>query len=146
MYDAAHRWVYVKVGLIVVTFVAAWFGTNQDFDPGIPLPQLAAAVFALGVLGMLMVIGIQAINPRSAAAWSYPQWTANPFSMKQPLQFFYFGGYFTLACGLGMLLQAMSAHAGAPRPAVVLTFFGAGLLAGGWCCTRVFRRKMAPRA
>src|SRR5690242_20222232 len=139
MYDAAHRWAYVKVGLIIVTFVTALFAQNQDFDPGIPLPQLAAAVFVLGVLGMLMVIGIQAINPRSAALWSYPHWTANPFSMKQPLQFFYFGGYFTLAGGFGMLLQAMSARAGVPIQAVTLTFFGAGLLAGVWCCTQIGR-------
>ena len=92
---------------------------------------------------MLFIIGIQAFNARSAAVWAYPHWTRNPFTMREPLQFFHFGGYFMLAGGVGGLVHYAydrSAHVTQP---VVLAAWGFGMLMGVRVCTLVFRRKMA---
>jgi len=88
-------WSFVRGTAIAASFLGSVFGTNRRaVDFGFPLQYVAVAAFAFGVIGMLFVIGIQAINPRSDAVWAYPRWTLNPFSMRQPLQLFHFGGYF----------------------------------------------------
>jgi hypothetical protein len=138
-------WVYVKSAVVAAALVEGFFEGGGVLDPGLPLGYFATGVFAFGVVGMLLVIGIQYLNPRSDAAWTYPQWAVNPLRTGQPLQFFYFAGYFFLAGGLGGLLRAMFVKASPLSEPVLATFTGAGVLVGVWSCTRVFRKKMAPR-
>ena len=65
-----------------------------------------------------------------------------PFRPGQPLQFFHFGGYFMLAAGVGALLRSLFVSAMPLAEPVLITFWGAGMLVGVWCCTRVFKKKM----
>jgi hypothetical protein len=55
--------------------------------------------FGSGVIAMVFVVGLQAINSRSAAVWTKPDWRVNPFSLKQPLQFFHMTGFTALSPG-----------------------------------------------
>jgi hypothetical protein len=135
-------WSYVRGATVTASFLGGLFGTARSVDFGMPLSYIAAAVFAFGVVGMLFVIGIQAFNPRSDAIWSYPGWVLNPFTMRQPLQFFHFGGYSFLAAGIGALLRSVFVRGTPLVEPIVFAFWGAGILVGVWCCTRVFRRKM----
>jgi hypothetical protein len=127
---------------VAASFLGGLFGTGRSIDFGMPLPYLAAAVFGFGVIGMLFIIGIQAFNSRSDAVWSYPKWALNPFSMRQPLQLFHFGGYFILAAGIGALLRSLFTSGVPLAEPIVFTFWGVGTLAGVWCCTRAFKHKM----
>ena len=127
---------------MAVSLLGGLFGTSRSVDFGVPLPYFAAAAFAFGVVGMLFIIGIQAFNPRSDAIWSHPRWELNPFTMRQPLQFFHFGGYFFLAAGVGALLRSVFVSGTPLAEPVAFTFWGAGILAGVWTCTWAFRRKM----
>ena len=135
-------WSYVRGAVVAASFLGGLFGTGPAIDFGFPLLYIAAAAFAYGVIGMLFVIGIQAFNSRSDAVWLYPRWALSPFSMRQPLQFFHFGGYFMLAAGVGALLRSAFSNRTALAEPIALTFWGAGILVGVWCCTRAFSRKM----
>lgn len=139
-----NRWLYIRSGLVAASFAGGVFGEGSLKDFGYPRPQLAVALFAFGVVGMLFVIGIQAFNPRSAATWAFPQWRLNPFTMRQPLQLFHFCGYFFLAAGMGALLRALVLGTVAGDEPIVFASWGAGIIAGVWCCSRVFSRKMEP--
>jgi hypothetical protein len=138
-----NGWPYVRVGLTAASFLGGAFAAEpQHIDFGYGLPEIAAAVFMFGIVGMLFVVGIQAFNPRSDAEWAYPNWALNPFRLGQPLQFFHFGGYFMLAAGVGALLRSLFVDAMPVAEPVLFTFCGAGVLVGVWCCTRVFKKKM----
>jgi len=138
-----HAWLYVRGALVLVALVSGMVSTHASgVDTGLPLWQIAFAVFVFGVVGMLFVIGIQAFNPRSASLWGYPSWSRNPFTMREPLQFFHFGGFFFLAAGLGALVRAVFMRSGLSFEPVVFACWGAGILVGVWLCTVVFRRKM----
>jgi hypothetical protein len=138
-----NPWPYVRGGIVTASFLGGALGTDHGIaDFGISLPAIAFGAFALGVVGMLLVVGIQAFNPRSDATWAYPKWTANPFRLGQPLQFFHLGGYFFLFAGIGALLRWLFVRETPLLEPIALSAWGAGILAGVWCCTRVFRRKM----
>jgi hypothetical protein len=138
-----NAWSYVRGGLIAASFLGGAFGADRRYvEFGYGVPEIAVAVFVFGIVGMLLVVGIQAFNPRSDAEWAYPKWTLNPFRPGQPLQFFHFVGYFFLAAGVGALLRSLFIHATPVSEPVVFTFWGAGILAGVWCCIRVFKKKM----
>ncbi len=127
---------------MAASFLGGLFGVPGSVEFGIPLPYIAAAVFAFGVIGMLFVVGIQAFNSRSDTVWFYPRWELNPFSVRQPLQMFHLGGYFMLAGGAGALLRSLFVGGTPLEEPILLTFWGAGILAGVWCCTRAFGHKM----
>lgn len=106
-----------------------------------PVPILGV-IFLFGIIGMLFVIGVQTINPRSATTWRAPSWNINPFLIKEPLQFFHFGGFYFLACGVGVLIRhALVSHNVAPNSFFLLAL-ASGVLVGVWLCCLVFRRKM----
>ena len=139
-----NAWPYVRVGLIAASFLGSAFAAEHQYvDFGYGLSEIAAAVFMFGIVGMLFVVGIQAFNPRSDAKWAYPSWTLNPFRLGQPLQLFHFSGYFVLAAGVGALLRSLFVDAMPLAEPILFTFWGAGMLVGVWCCTRVFKKKMA---
>jgi hypothetical protein len=135
-------WTYVRGAIVAASFLGGVSGTPRAIEVGFSLLQVAAAVFSFGVVGMLFVIGIQAFNSRSDAVWSYPSWSLTPFSLRQPLQLFHLGGYFMLAAGFGGLLRSAVTHDSPLVEPIVLAFWGAGMLTGIWCCTRLFSHKL----
>jgi hypothetical protein len=138
-----NAWPYVRGGVVAASFLGGILGTNRRVvELGISLPTIAFATFTLGIVGMLFVIGIQAFNPRSDAVWAYPKWTLNPFKLRQPLQFFHLGGYFFLLAGVGALSRWLLVRETPLAEPIAFSAWGAGILAGVWCCTRVFHKKM----
>jgi hypothetical protein len=138
-----NAWPYVRGGLVAASLLGGAFGSDwRQVDFGHGLPEIAAAVFVFGIVGMLFVVCIQAFNRRSDPEWFYPGWALNPFKLGQPLQFFHLGGYFIFAAGVGALLRSLFVPDMPLAEPVVLTFWGAGTLVGVWCCARIFRKKM----
>jgi disulfide bond formation protein DsbB len=135
-------WLYIRVAIIAFCFITGFIGTGRELETGYPLLYMAAYVFAFGVVGMLFVIGIQAFNSRSATVWSYPSWNHNPFTLREPLQFFNFGAHFMIASGLGGLLHVAYDRTTPIVEPVVLAVWGIGMLVGVRLCTLVFRHKM----
>ena len=96
--------------------------------------------FGFGMVAMVLVVGSQAINPRSAAAWTRPGWHANPFSLKQPVQFFHMAGFYFIVVGLTAIALAQIRHLTGLEPFLPVAL-GVGVLVGIRCCTALYRRK-----
>ena len=105
---------------------------------------ILAVVSLFGIVGLLFVIGIQASNPLSAKSWRYPSWSANPFSLSEPLQFFHLAGYFFLAMVLGRVAQLVVTGESVGFELLFPVAFGSGCIVGVHVCTMVFRKKMLP--
>lgn len=88
-------WLVIRAAVLLLGILSA-----QSFVPGPKSPfaggsdTLLLVFFGFGVIAMLLVVGLQAINPQSAGVWTKPNWYVNPFSLKQPLQFFHLMGFY----------------------------------------------------
>src|SRR5262245_51276970 len=134
------RWFYIRAALVVASFIAGVVGVERDVvETGGLLAQIALGAFAFGVVGILFIIGIQAFNPRSAAHWRYPSWVCNPFTLREPLQFFHFGGYFFLAAGIGGLLRFALDRSTPIFEPIVFACWGGGIVLGVRLCVALFR-------
>ncbi|MDM4769972.1 hypothetical protein [Solimonas sp. SE-A11] len=138
----------MKIGFIVrLSVVALSFAqgalTSQLVAPaeGVSASMLVV-VFLFGIVSMLFVVGMQRINPRSASVWRYPNWDINPFLLNEPLQFFHLGGYSFIAVGVGSALRLLVLGQAIPVSVMFAPAAGAGVLAGVYACTIVYRGKM----
>lgn len=136
-----NTWSTIRVTLVTIAFLGG-FSSLPPVSPEEVSIWLLLGVFVFGVLGMLFVIGIQRINPRSAPTWRYPSWSINPFSLREPLQFFHLGGFFMLASGVGLQLRMLVVDRMLWSSAYIFLAFGAGILGGVYACTVIYRSKM----
>lgn len=135
-------WAWVRIILLAVSFLAALLGPSALTDiPAIGWYDLVA-ILVLSALGLLFVIGLQALNSRSAPVWNVPSWEANPFQLTQPLQFFHLGGYFALSAGIGSILRSLINEWTLQPGTFMWMVLGIGLLTGVQLCVMVFRRKI----
>lgn len=135
-------WVIVRVILLILAFFQGVFSSQVSAPPEGGTTTLLLSVFGFGVFGMLFVVGIQRINPRSAPIWRYPSWFINPFLLSEPLQFFHLGGYFFLVIGAGSVLRQLFLGQDLGLSILFMPAFGAGILSGVYACTFVYRGKM----
>jgi hypothetical protein len=98
-------WMWFRLAAIVVVLIAGCFA------PLGPLAQPPLAwyvpiiVFVFCPIAMVIVFGVQRVNPRSAKVWHPPSWTRNPFDFRDPIQFFHFGAIITIAQGVVVLAR-----------------------------------------
>jgi hypothetical protein len=132
-----------------VVLLLGALGANS-FVPGPQSPfaggstTLLLAFFGFGVIAMVFVVGLQAVNPHSAAVWTKPDWRVNPFSLKQPLQFFHLVGLFFIVTGMAAVVITLLKHLVGLEPLLPIAL-GAGILLGARCCMALYRRKFSPR-
>lgn len=104
-------WSYVRIGLILVSVIAAFFA---PLEPQAVPPNGWGALLAIFIfcpIGIVIVLGMQAANPMSARVWRRPSWSLNPFNFREPLLLFHLGAYMFLADGIVMLMRtAISAE------------------------------------
>lgn len=137
-------WTWVRVVIVILSFAIALFPYPKTASvPSLDWEALLASLLVTPI-GILFVIGIQRFNPRSAPVWRYPRWSINPFTMKEPLQFFHFAGYVCLAGGVGNVIQVAASRTQVADDLFGITI-GAGLLIGVKLSAVVFRSKMVPK-
>ena len=123
-------WVYVRVAAILLVAITACIAPLEPrFKP--PLDWLTLlGIFAFIPIALVLVIGFQRLNPRSAKVWRHPSWSTNPFNFRDPIQFFYFGAFLSIAQGIVTLLRVLVAPAPLyPEEFVPLTM-GVGIWLG----------------
>ncbi|MCX2783648.1 hypothetical protein [Microbulbifer thermotolerans] len=101
------------------------------------------AAFLFGIVGLQVVIGLQAFNPMSAKTWSRPNWRLNHFNFKQPLQFFHFGGWFMLVGSIPYLPEIIEGNQECLFLAAMPASFGLGILIGVRLSVLIFRKKFS---
>jgi hypothetical protein len=139
-------WLIVRWALIVASAVGTFF---VPLGPQASPPMGWGAVLAIFVfcpIGLVLVLGLQLINPRSAKAWFRPSWHLNPFNFRQPLQFFHLGAYVCLAQALVVLARLAVSQVSFYVEALVPLVMAAGILLGLQLVTLVFGAKIERRA
>jgi hypothetical protein len=102
-----NAWVWLRLAAIALVIVLGCFAplgprATPPLDWYVPL-----VIFFFGPLAMVIVLGVQRINPRSARTWHRPSWTANPFSFRDPVQFFHFAAFLSIAQGVVVLARVL---------------------------------------
>jgi hypothetical protein len=134
-------WLLIRAVVILLGALGA-----SAFLPGPQSPFVGGQVtlllvfFGFGVIAMILVIGLQAINPRSAPVWTEPDWHVSPFSLTQPLQFFHMMGFHFIAVGAGAAVLTLIRHLAGVEPLLPVAL-GTGVLLGVRCCIVLYRRK-----
>jgi hypothetical protein len=144
-------WFRIRLAIIAVAAVLALVVPTDQYNElrrfpteGLILLAAFGAVILLFIpLGLLFVIGIQSVNPYSDAMWSKPTHDANPFRLRNPLLFFHFAAYVTLAVGVSLVLSSIWRGWFALAHGLLMLLGALMILAGVKLSTRVFRHKMS---
>ena len=109
-------WLVARVSLTALTFLSTLIGPHSNlrfFEDPDPVLGVLGVVLLVGFqvlvwpVMFLFVLGIQALNPRSARTWVYPTWHDNPFDFSQPLRFFHMVVFMMAAAAIGAALSAL---------------------------------------
>jgi hypothetical protein len=102
-------WVWLRVAAILLVAIGACFTPLESrFKP--PLDWLTLlGIFVFIPIALVLVIGFQRLNPRSAKVWQHPAWSTNPFNFRDPIQFFYLGALLSVAQGVVAILRVFIA-------------------------------------
>jgi hypothetical protein len=139
-----NGWVWFRLTAIAFVIVAGCF---------VPLGPRASPPLDWGVLGiifafcpiaMVIVFGIQRVNPRSAKVWHRPSWATNPFNFRDPVQFFYLGAILSAAQGLIIVLRIVVTSFPFYVEALVPLAMGLGAWVGVKAIVVVYRSKFEP--
>lgn len=94
----------IRIFLIAFGFVTNLVTVQSVPDAHVPNPLIFFVVIPIMVL---LVLGVQFINPSSGSTWYAPSWWVNPFSFSQPYQFCHLAFYFFLAGGVGTSISSI---------------------------------------
>ena len=134
-------WLVARIAVVLTgVFGAPGFIPGRDSPFGGGSMTLLLSLFGFGIVSMLFVIGIQALNPRSAIVWSKPDWRVNPFLLKQPLQFFHMMGFCLIVSGVAAFAVMLLSRQSGLEPFIPIAV-GGGILLGVRCCVLLFRWK-----
>jgi hypothetical protein len=139
---AILNWTIIRVTCVAATLLSSAFITQVPAQAEDTPAWFLIAAFIFGIVGLLFVVGIQRVNPFSAELWRYPKWSINPFQIREPLQFFHFGGNFMIASGAGTALHQIFSGPALHISDCVPLVFGLGILCGVRVCTVVHQNKM----
>lgn len=136
-------WVYVRLAIILIAGIGACLVPLEPrATPPIGWTALAA-IFCVCSVGMVLVLSIQRVNPRSAKIWHRPSWTANPFNFKDPLQFFHLAAFVCLSEAVVTLARWAFSSVPFYTEIFVPAAMGLGILLGIGLTTAVFKAKFA---
>lgn len=135
------KWKLLRIGLIVFIAASSLF-TPLEPQAKPPIGWTAlGAIFIFIPVGLLLLVGIQAVNPLSAKVWRKPNWNLNPFNFRDPVQFFYFGAYIMLAQGVVTLCRFPFSKAPFYPESLIPLVMGVGMLLGVQIIMLAFRSK-----
>ena len=147
---SGHTWLRIRLGFMALVFLAGLFVPAEQFEELRSRPNRTLAtvgVFKVVSLSfiplmLLLVIGIQAVNPFSDDKWTVPTHRSNPLRLGNPLLFFHFGAFIGGASGLGMLVSSLWNGLFVAAFGAVVVLGSIMSLVGVRLCSRVFKHKM----
>jgi hypothetical protein len=89
------RWLIVLIG-ITISIIGVFSQKScfkQDYEIKMELKDLFL-IFIFTIFGVLFVLNLLRNNSKRVKNWKKPSWDANPFNLKNPLDFFHLCGYF----------------------------------------------------
>jgi hypothetical protein len=138
--EPGRRWLYMRLGGL--SFALLWgilFALREEHDADFSAGFLLLEPAVLPIM-VVLVLGIQKDNPR--VRWTKPSWYANPFSIRDPLQYFHYGATGLLAAGVGVLIGMPFGNLGVWPHAANLLVGGVSVWAGVRLYALLFRDKV----
>jgi hypothetical protein len=137
------KWFWVRVSIVVGGALSGPSITSPRYVESSNVAWVDLPVmFLFTIAGLLILLGIQVLNPRSARVWRRPSWEVNPFLLTEPLQFWHCAAYHLLAMGVIACITLVYRGAEGAPLAVSLLALGAGTRIAVTLSTFLFRRKM----
>jgi hypothetical protein len=129
---------FAAIGLVLIAgcFVPLGPRTSPPLEWYVPMLILAFCPIA-----MVVVFGLQRVNPRSAKMWHRPSWISNPFNFRDPIQFFHFGAIITIAQGVVVLARVSLTSTPFYVEALVPLAMGLGMWIGVRVVMALYRSK-----
>jgi hypothetical protein len=127
---SVNVWVWLRVVAILLVAIGACITPLEPrFKP--PLDWLTLlGIFVFIPVALVLVVGFQRLNPRSAKVWHRPSWSTNPFNFRDPIQFFYLGAFLSIAQGIVALLRVLVTSVPLCPEAFVPLTMGTGIWLG----------------
>jgi len=139
-------WIAVRTIIILAAVIGSLF-TPLGPQAQPPIEWDILWVFAVFCpMGLLFIIGLQYLNPKSAPIWSRPSWRENPFNFRNPLQFFHLGAYVFVAQGIVTLLRVMASSVKIYPEVFVFIIIGLSTIVGLKLCVILFKGKFCASA
>ncbi len=141
-----NKWFWVRVAITAIGGLSGLSITSPSNVESSNVDWPAALlIFLFSIVGLLIVLAVQALNPRSAKVWREPSWEVNPFLFAEPLQFSHCAAYYFLATGtVACATLLYRGTTGAPL-AVSLLAVGAGVRIAVRLSAFLFKGKMGTR-
>jgi len=136
-------WHIIRIILVVLFFVSGFF----NFDDGLKNPPLAIQIFFIIApifffpLALLIVIGVQYINPLQYKRWTLPSMDSNFLSLMDPVHFFHASVYFSASAGLGVIIGALFRDSLNPMEGLKYLSSSLGIFLGIKLCIKVYYKK-----
>jgi hypothetical protein len=137
-----NRWADVRTALLIAGAALSIFAgpVREHATPPMDIRSIAIITFG-SLIGVIFVVGLQSLNKHSAGIWTKPSWKTNPFSLKQPLQFFHFAAYFLIISGAISFVLTYLDDSSFIYDAAVIPVAGIGSLLGVWLSRIIFAFK-----
>ncbi len=138
-----NKWKFLRIALISCVAVSSLF---TPLEPKVNLAinwSTLGVIFVFSFLALLFVVGMQVVNPLSAKVWHKPYWNRNPFSLKDPIQFFHLAAYIMFAQGAVVLSRLLFSSITFYLESLVPLVIGGGVLIGIKLAMHLFKVKYA---
>jgi hypothetical protein len=126
-----YAWLFVRLLIIGVWF--SWGIASHMSTPSMP-PFIYGIALLWGAVVVRFWVVRSYTSKNRHTPWLLPSWTANPFALEQPFQFFHVVGLSFLAFALASIIGSHSslgtADPSAVPGALIAGAFGLGILCG----------------
>jgi hypothetical protein len=143
-------WFQVRIVLFTLGFLVALAApieqpeelhSMQSWMLGIVVLILLVSLLLIPCM-ILIVIGVQSVNPLSDQIWTRPNHHVNPFHFGNPLLFFHFAAYLFGSCALGVLFSSLWRGSLVALEGCYSALCSLMVLVGVQLSMRVFKRKL----
>jgi hypothetical protein len=139
-----RAWAYVRIGILLAALASALFEPlGPRAKPPIEWPALFV-IFGVLPIALVVILGVQRINPSSAKTWTRPSWSSNFLNFRDPIQFFYFAAFLSVAQGVAVLAKIALTGTQFYVEALVPIAIGAGAWLGVKLAMLLYRSKFEP--
>jgi hypothetical protein len=140
-------WAKIRIVLLFVFFIQGLLGAVLDLDNVLASQHLIVQISFVVVpifflpLGLLLIIGIQYVNPLQNRQWTVPSMNSNFLSLKDPLHFFHASAYFLATAGLGVVVGSLFKDLSNATMGLGLLSGSLGLFLGVKLCVKAYDKK-----
>ena len=136
------KWFYVRIVIVGIGSLSGLLSSLPGSSDSQYIDILdCIIVLILCPLGLLFIIGIQAINPYSEKVWIKPSWESNPFNLKDPLHFFHLAAFHIMAGTIGSLISLIFQGTKLWLPILFYICAGASTWLGVQLCQFAYKKK-----